>query len=48
MYYDVLKTCIAVVEEKNFTKAAEKLMISHPSVSLHIKNLEKECQTALL
>lgn len=48
MYYDVLKTFIAVVEEKNFTKAAEKLMISQPSVSLHIKNLEKEFQTALL
>lgn len=48
LYYDVLKTFIAVVEEKNFTKAAEKLMISQPSVSLHIKNLEKEFQTALL
>ncbi len=33
---------------KNFTKAAQKLMISQPSVSLHIKNLEKEFQTALL
>ncbi|PLR67229.1 MULTISPECIES: selenium metabolism-associated LysR family transcriptional regulator [Bacillaceae] len=48
MYYDALKTFIAVVEEKNFTKAAEKLLISQPSVSLHIKNLEKEFQTTLL
>ncbi|OWP59073.1 LysR family transcriptional regulator [Bacillus velezensis] len=48
MYYGELKTFIAVVEEKNFTKAAQKLMISQPSVSLHIKNLEKEFQTALL
>lgn len=48
LYYGELKTFIAVVEEKNFTKAAQKLMISQPSVSLHIKNLEKEFQTALL
>jgi DNA-binding transcriptional LysR family regulator len=48
MYYDALKTFISVVEERNFTKAAEKLRISQPSVSLHIKNLEEEFQTTLL
>lgn len=47
MYYDALKTFITVVEEKNFTKAAEKLLISQPSVSVHIKNLEAEFQTQL-
>lgn len=47
MYYDALRTFIAVVEEKNFTKAAEKLLISQPSVSVHIKNLEVEFQTQL-
>lgn len=35
-----LKTFIAVVEYKNFTKAGEHLNLSQPSVSTHIKNLE--------
>ena len=35
-----LKTFIAVVEYKNFTKAARSLNLSQPSVSMHIKNLE--------
>lgn len=37
-----IKTFIAVVEEKSFTKAAKKRNLSQPSVSVHIKNLEKE------
>lgn len=47
MYYDALKTFIAAVEEGNFTKAAEKRLISQPSVSVHIQNLEKEFDTTL-
>jgi LysR family transcriptional regulator, transcriptional activator of the cysJI operon len=47
LYYDALRTFIAVVEEQNFTKAGEKLRLSQPSVSLHIKNLEAEFQTKL-
>lgn len=47
MYYDALRTFIAVVEERNFTKAAEKLLLSQPSVSVHIKNLETEFQAKL-
>lgn len=35
-----IKTFITVVEVKNFTKAAEQLNLSQPSVSNHIKNLE--------
>lgn len=35
-----LKTFIAVVECKNFTKAGEHLNLSQPSVSTHIKHLE--------
>ena len=35
-----LKTFIAVVEFKNFTKAAHYLNLSQPSVSNHIKSLE--------
>ncbi|ANE46512.1 LysR family transcriptional regulator [Paenibacillus swuensis] len=47
MYYDALKTFVTLAEVKNFTKTAEKLLISQPSVSLHIKNLEQEFQTQL-
>lgn len=38
--FEELKTFIAVVELKNFTKAATSLNLSQPSVSTHIKNLE--------
>ncbi|GGG33966.1 HTH-type transcriptional regulator CysL [Lysinibacillus alkalisoli] len=48
MHYDALRTFVTVVEEKNFTRAAEHLFISQPSVSLLIKNLEKEFATTLL
>lgn len=48
MQYDALKTFVTLVEVKNFTKTAEMLLMSQPSVSLHIKNLEKEFQTKLL
>ncbi|RFU63724.1 LysR family transcriptional regulator [Peribacillus glennii] len=47
MYYDELKTFVTLAEVKNFTKTAETLLMSQPSVSLHIKNLEKEFQTQL-
>ncbi|MCM3005952.1 LysR family transcriptional regulator [Priestia koreensis] len=47
MYYDELKTFVTLAEVKNFTKTAKLLMISQPSVSSHIKNLEKEFQTKL-
>jgi DNA-binding transcriptional LysR family regulator len=43
-----LKTFIAVVEHKNFTKAAEAINLSQPSVSMHIKNLEKYFNTTLI
>lgn len=47
MQYDALKTFVTLVEVKNFTKTAEKLLMSQPSVSLHIKNLERDFQTKL-
>lgn len=47
LYYEALKTFVTLAEVKNFTKTAEKLLMSQPSVSLHIKNLEKEFQTKL-
>ena len=37
-----LETLLTVAEEKNFTKAAEKLSLTQPAVSHHISMLEKE------
>src|SRR3954467_5360656 len=44
---EALITFVTLAEVKNFTKTAEMLHISQPSVSLHIKNLEKEFETKL-
>ena len=46
--FEELKTLIAVVELKNFTKAAERLSLSQPSVSVHIKNLENYFDVKLI
>lgn len=43
-----LKTFISVVEFKNFTKAAKFLNLSQPSVSNHIKNLERYFNTKII
>ncbi|WP_419749464.1 LysR substrate-binding domain-containing protein [Terrisporobacter petrolearius] len=43
-----LKTFISVVEFKNFTKAAKHLNLSQPSVSNHIKSLEKYFNTIII
>jgi DNA-binding transcriptional LysR family regulator len=45
---DELRTFIAVVEYKNFTKAARAINLSQPSVSLHIKHLEEYFNTTLI
>ena len=45
---DELKTFIAVVEYKNFTKAADAINLSQPSVSLHIKHLEDYFNVTLI
>lgn len=42
-----LRTFIAVAEEKNLTRAAQKLFTSPPSVSPHIKALEEELNVEL-
>jgi LysR family transcriptional regulator, transcriptional activator of the cysJI operon len=47
MNEDALRTFITIAEVKNFTKASEILHISQPSVSLQVKNLEKEFGTEL-
>lgn len=46
--FEELKTFIAVVDCKNFTKAAENLNLSQPSVSTHIKNLEAFFEVTLI
>ena len=45
---DELKTFIAVVDFKNFTRAGESINLSQPSVSTHIKNLEAYFNTILI
>lgn len=47
MNLEELNTFIKLCEVKNFTKTAEILLMSQPTVSLHIKNLEREFQTQL-
>lgn len=42
-----LETFFAVFEGRNFTKAAEKLFISQPTVSVHIRQLEAELHMKL-
>lgn len=48
MITDPLKIFITVVEHKNFSRAAEELYLSQPSVSLQIRNLENELGTKLM
>ncbi|MEF9960417.1 MAG: LysR family transcriptional regulator [Niameybacter sp.] len=43
-----LKTFIQVVKYRNFTKAAKKVNLSQPTVSLHIKRLEHYFDTTLI
>ena len=47
MQIEELKTFMAVADLKNFTRAAEHLNMSQPTVSLHIKHLEEELHTPL-
>lgn len=43
-----LETFVEVVSSKNFSKAAENLFLTQPTVSLHIKALENEFNTELI
>ncbi|MDP4125710.1 MAG: LysR family transcriptional regulator [Bacillota bacterium] len=48
MIADPLKIFVTVAEQKNFSRAAEELYLSQPSVSLQIRNLENELGTKLI
>ena len=48
MITDPLKIFVTVVEHKNFSRAAEELYLSQPSVSMQIRNLENELGTKLI
>ena len=37
-----LETLIALMEEKNYTKTAQKVYITQPSVTYHIQSIEKD------
>lgn len=48
MEFDQLKTLLAVLEHRGFTRAAEALGLSQSTVSFHIKSLENTLGTRLL
>ncbi|WDF02392.1 LysR substrate-binding domain-containing protein [Shouchella hunanensis] len=48
MNIDEIETFITLVQEKNFTKTAEKRSLSQPTVSVQIKNLENQFQTQFI
>lgn len=48
MSVDALHVFTTVVEQKNFSKAAEVLYISQPAVSMQIRNLENELGSKLI
>jgi len=43
-----LETFIEVVKLKSFSKAAQKLFLTQPTVTSHIQNLENEVGTLLI
>lgn len=48
MMIESLKVYVSVVEQKSFSRAADELFLSQPSVSLHIRNLENEFGVKLI
>ncbi|OIL37941.1 transcriptional regulator [Oenococcus oeni] len=45
--FKLLESFIAVYETRNFSKAAEELFLSQPTISVHINQLEKQLDTLL-
>ena len=48
MEFRQLESFCAVVRYQSFTKAAEKLYISQPTISTHIRMLEQEFNSRLI
>lgn len=48
MDFKQLRSFVAVVEYKSFSKAAEKLNSAQPTISTHIRTLEEELNTRLI
>ena len=48
MDFKQMESFVAVVKYSSFTKAAEKLYISQPTISTHIRMLEEELNTCLI
>ena len=48
MDFHQIKIFLEVARQKNFTRAAENLFLSQPTVSLHVKNLEEAVGAPLL
>ncbi|MFM1654786.1 LysR substrate-binding domain-containing protein [Brevibacillus sp. B_LB10_24] len=48
MIVETLRVFVTVVEQSNFSRAAELLNLSQPGVSLHIRNLENEFGVKLM
>ena len=48
MITESLKVFVTVIEQNSFSRAAEELFLSQPSVSLHVRNLENEFGAKLL
>lgn len=48
MDFKQLQSYVAVVESQSFTKAAERLFVSQPTISAHIRALEGELKTPLI
>lgn len=48
MEFKQLKSYVAVVKYGSFTKAAEKLYVSQPTISAHISSLEEELKKTLI
>lgn len=46
MEFKQLQSFVAVVDYGSFTRASEKLFISQPTISTHIRQLEEEFRPA--
>lgn len=48
MEFKQLESFVALVQSRSFTKAAERLYISQPTISTHIRMLEEELRASLI